>query len=228
MPKSMSLYHGSPNIVGRPSIGLGSRDRDFGPGFYCTVNSDVAAEWACPAGAPGFVNRYTLDTAGLKILDLRRTASPVMNWLSLLASNRSFRTESETAAMAVSFIAEVYPVDVSRYDVVRGPRGDDSYFSFASDFINNTVPFSRLSSSMDLGKEGEQVVLVSEKAISRLRYEGCDPIDPAECFRRRCERDIRARTRYLGREERGGIDEYDIMVDDIISGRVKGDDPRLQ
>jgi hypothetical protein len=97
-----------------------------------------------------------------------------------------------------------------------------------SDFINNTVPFSRLSSSMDLGKEGEQVVLVSEKAISRLRYEGCDPIDPAECFRRRCERDIRARTRYLGREERGGIDEYDIMMDDIISGRVKGDDPRLQ
>ena len=35
-------------------------------------------------------------------------------------------------------------------------------------------------------------------------------------------------TRYLGREERGGIDEYDIMMDDIISGRVKGDDPRLQ
>ncbi|MBP5395031.1 MAG: DUF3990 domain-containing protein [Candidatus Methanomethylophilaceae archaeon] len=228
MPKTLQLYHGSPNIVGRPSIGLGSHDRDFGPGFYCTSNIDLAAEWACPAGAPGFVNRYTLDTSGLKILDLKRTDSPVMNWLSLLVSNRSFRTESETAMDALKHIADEYPVDVSRYDVIRGPRGDDSYFSFASDFINNTVPFRRLSSSMDLGKDGEQIVLVSEKAVSKLRYEGCDPIDPAECFRRRCERDIRARTRYLGREERGGIDEYDIMIDDIISGRVRRDDPRLQ
>ena len=53
MPKTISLYHGSPNIVGRPSIGLGSHDRDFGPGFYCTSDSGVAAEWACPSGAPG-------------------------------------------------------------------------------------------------------------------------------------------------------------------------------
>ena len=81
---------------------------------------------------------------------------------------------------------------------------------------------------MDLGKDGEQIVLVSQKAVSQLHYEGSEPIDPDECFRRRCERDVRARTRYLGREVREGIDEYDIMIDDLISERVGRDDPRLQ
>ena len=228
MPKTMQLYHGSPIIVGRPSMGLGSRDRDFGRGFYCTSSQEIAGEWACPLGAPGFVNRYVLETKGLKVLDLKRTDHPIMNWLSLLASNRSFRTESESGLRALRYLAAEFPVDISRYDVIKGPRGDDSYFSFASDFINNTVSFSRLVSSMDLGKDGEQTVLVSERALSQLHYEGSEPVDPDSCFRRRCERDIRARTRYLGREVREGIDEYDIMIDDLISARVGRDDPRLQ
>ena len=228
MPKTMQLFHGSPNIVGRPSMGLGSRDRDFGPGFYCTSNPNLAGEWACPLGTSGFVNRYVLETRGLRILDLNRTDATIMHWLSLLASNRTFRTESDMGQRALRYLASEFHIDTSRFDVIRGPRGDDSYFSFASDFINNTVSFSRLSSAMDLGKEGEQIVILSEKAFSQLHYEGSEPIDPVTCFRRRCERDLRARTRYLGREEREGIDEYDIMIDDLVSERVGRDDPRLQ
>ena len=228
VPKVITLFHGSPNIVGRPTVASGSRDRDFGPGFYCTRYQEVAEEWATPSGAPGYVNRYTLDTHGLRTLDLRRTATPTMDWLTVMAFNRTFRAETEFGARAQSYLASECPFDLRSYDIIIGPRGDDSYFSFATDFINNTVPFRRLSSVMDVGKEGMQTVLVSGKAISRLRYEGSDPVDPEESFRRRCERDLRVRTRYLDREGRGGIDEYDIMMDDLMMGRVGRDDPRLR
>ena len=228
VPKFVTLYHGSPNIVGRPTVGAGGHDRDFGPGFYCTRYPDVAGEWATPSGAPGYVNRYRLDIQGLRVLDIGRSVSPVMDWLSILASNRTFRTESDFGSKAQSFLRASCPFDLGVYDIIRGPRGDDSYFSFATDFINNTVSFRRLASAIDLGKEGQQVVIISQRAMSRLVYEGSDPVDPYECFRRRCERDLRVRTRYLDREARGGIDEYDIMMDDLMTGRVGRDDPRLR
>ena len=71
-------------------------------------------------------------------------------------------------------------------------------------------------------------VLISEKAISRLRYLASSPVDAEACFRKRCERDLRARSAYLGRGVRESIDEYDIMMEDLVLGRVKRDDPRIQ
>ena len=228
MSKTILLYHGAPNIVGRPRHGMGSPHRDFGSGFYCTQNLSMAEEWASPDGTGGYVNEYELDTRGLRILDLRKTGTPVMSWLGLLAANRTFRTDSESSVRAIGFLADSYLPDVGGYDAIRGFRGDDSYFSFATDFINSAVSLGRLASSLDRSRDGEQFVLISEKALSRLRYLASSPVDAEACFRRRCERDLRARSAYLGRGVRESIDEYDIMMEDLVLGRVKRDDPRIQ
>ena len=53
-----------------------------------------------------------------------------------------------------------------------GYRADDSYFSFAQDFINGTISYRQLNRAMHLGKLGQQFVLKSKKAFERIAFEG--------------------------------------------------------
>ena len=52
---------------------------------------------------------------------------------------------------------------MGEYDVIIGYRADDSYFSFAKDFINNTISVEQLAEAMRLGELGIQIVLKSER-----------------------------------------------------------------
>ena len=66
------LYHGSQKIVEKPLFGAGKPYNDYGLGFYCTQNIELAKEWACPVIEDGFANCYELETEGLLILDLQK------------------------------------------------------------------------------------------------------------------------------------------------------------
>ncbi len=56
--------------IKKPLLGKGKVYNDYGQGFYCTEHIERAKEWSCSEGVDGFTNRYELDTAGLKILNL--------------------------------------------------------------------------------------------------------------------------------------------------------------
>jgi hypothetical protein len=43
----MKLYHGSEKIVETPQFGAGNPRNDYGLGFYCTQNLELAKEWVC-------------------------------------------------------------------------------------------------------------------------------------------------------------------------------------
>ena len=43
---TMIIYHGSPEIIEVPTYGLGSETNDYGRGFYCTENIELAKEWS--------------------------------------------------------------------------------------------------------------------------------------------------------------------------------------
>ena len=43
----MIIYHGSKNIITKPEFGKGNIANDYGLGFYCTENIELAKEWAC-------------------------------------------------------------------------------------------------------------------------------------------------------------------------------------
>ena len=77
-------------------------------------------------------------------------------------------------------------------------------------------------------RNGRQYAIISSKAAERMKYIGSEPADPEIYYRKRCERDIRIRSEYLGRGSSGVIDEYDIVLDDIVQGRAGKDDPRIQ
>ena len=73
---------------------------------------------------------------------------------------------------AKAYLLENFKVDYKSYDIIIGYRADDSYFSYAGDFINGTLSLRDLSEAMRLGKLGEQVFLKSKKAIKapRVKY----------------------------------------------------------
>ena len=53
-----TVYHGSDHIIERPKYGYGKIYNDYGVGFYCTENQNMAKEWGVSADKNGYANRY--------------------------------------------------------------------------------------------------------------------------------------------------------------------------
>ena len=225
----MILYHGSPKAIETPLYGYGSKENDYGLGFYCTQSNDLAKEWVCPTVQSGFSNKYELDMDGLRVLHLNSDGYHILNWIAILLQNRIFAKRSPVARQANSYILNEFLPDISGYDVVIGYRADDSYFSYAKDFLNNTISVNQLSQAMKLGELGEQVVLKSEKAFQQIHFKGYEIADGSIYNPRRMARETRARTAYLSNH---GADfsmiSNEIYVLDIIREGMKNDDPRLR
>ena len=112
-------------------------------------------------------------------------------------------------------------------DVIVGYRADDSYFSFANAFLNNTISLEQLSRAMYLGKLGEQVVMKSQTAFSRLTFKESLPVDSGLYYPRRMARDRQAREEF--QNEKGALSPADaIYMIDILRQKWTNDNPRLQ
>ena len=225
----MIIYHGSPKKVDVPVYGVGSKENDYGQGFYCTQSNDLAKEWACPTVQSGFSNKYELDMDDLRVLHLNREGYHILNWIAILLQNRIFSKRSPVARQANNYILQEFLPDISGYDVIIGYRADDSYFSYAKDFLNNTISVNQLSQAMKLGELGEQVVLKSGKAFEQISFMGYEIADGSVFNPRRMAREDRARKAYLSNH---GSDfsmvSNEIYVLDIIREGMKNDDPRLR
>ncbi len=225
----MIIYHGSSEIVQQPTYGLGAATNDYGRGFYCTESSELAKEWACPTQRDGFVNQYELDLTGLKVLYLNGENYHILNWMAILLQNRLFAKRSPLSREASEYLLAEFLPDISQYDVIRGYRADDSYFSYAKDFLNNTISVNQLAHAMKLGDLGEQIVLMSQKAFDQIHFINYEIADGSIYNARRNERDQQARQAYLDSHGTNlRIASHDLYVLDILRGKVKNNDPRLQ
>ena len=222
----MELWNGSQKIIETPQFGLGKVHNDYGQGFYCTESLDLAREWACSRDADGFANRYELDMADLKVLDLLSPQYSVLHWIALLVEHRSFRKDTAVAVGACEYLRDHFLPDANAYDVIRGWRADDSYFSYARAFVNNTITIDQLGRAMRLGNLGEQIVLKSPKAFEQIKYLGHELVDAEIYYARKKEREREARKEYrLRRSQKADIRELFIL--DIMREEMKNDDPRL-
>ncbi len=96
-----TVYHGSSNVVSKPVYGYRKRENDYGIGFYCTENLNLAREWSCSSGVSDVVNRYTLILNGLNILILKKNSQrDILTWLYILLENRIFNIEGKLAQNA--------------------------------------------------------------------------------------------------------------------------------
>lgn len=219
----MILYHGSEQIIEKPELSKGKLHNDYGRGFYCTQIEELAKEWACGKNNDGFVNEYTLDIRGLSVLDLNGEEYNILNWLAVLADNRSYWQKNSIAAEAKKYISEHFSVDVGSYDIIKGYRADDSYFSFARDFVSGTISLRKLTEAMRLGELGEQIVLKSPAAFEKIKFVRSIRADADEYYKKKVERDRKARQEYRLKKE--GSDSMDdvFMLDIIREGMVNGD-----
>jgi hypothetical protein len=223
----MQLYHGSSLIVEKPRFGFGKRMNDFGLGFYCTEHPDMAKEWAVRENRDGYVNRYSIETEGLSILNLNTADYNVLHWLSILLENRVFEIGSPLALEGKEYLLENFKLNYEDYDLIRGYRADDSYFSFAQDFISGAISLRQLSNAMMLGDLGEQIVLKSKKAFDHIAFEGYEIVQSREWYEKRAKRDEDARRQYLD-VERNRRQKGDIFISQIIDEEFKGNDPRIR
>ena len=224
MDKIITLYHGSEQIVESPTFGLGKEHNDFGLGFYCTQSENLAKEWAVSSVRNGFANRYTLDTEYLNILNLNSPDYTILNWIAVLVEHRVFAIKTPVARRAKKYLIDNFGINVNAFDLITGYRADDSYFDYAESFLNNAISVDQLSQAMRLGKLGEQIVIKSKFAFSRLKYEGFEPAEQKQYYALRKARDDEANRHYLEmlEEESDGL-----YIQDIMRGGIRNDDPRI-
>lgn len=224
MDKLITVYHGSEKIVEQPAFGEGKKNNDFGLGFYCTVNEELAKEWAVSSQRDGFSNRYTLNTEYLNILNLNCSDYTILNWIAVLVEHRLFSIKLPVARRAKRYLIDNFSINVNAFDLIIGYRADDSYFDYAESFLNNGITVEQLAQAMRLGKLGEQIVIKSKAAFSNLKYEGFDIAEKDKYYVLRKARDDEANQHYLQmlEEEKDGL-----YIQDIMRGDMKNDDPRI-
>ncbi|MCR5673400.1 MAG: DUF3990 domain-containing protein [Lachnospiraceae bacterium] len=220
----MILYHGSKIIVDKPLFRHGKRENDYGEGFYCTEDIELAREWACQNPAGGFVNCYEIDEDNLKIFEF--DSKDIVIWLAVLLSNRKVRYSNPIEKKIGDYLIENLAIDLSKYDMIKGYRADDSYFAFVRSFLANTITIEQLGKAMELEELGWQICLKSRKSFELIRYAGCEPINGDEYYPKWIKRDSTAREGYyklLESDVKSGI-----YARDILDKEMTADELRIQ
>lgn len=220
------LYHGSEFLIEKPEFGKGARHNDYGRGFYCTENIELARERACAKQKNGYVNIYELDMEGLKVLNLNDSKYHILNWLAILADNRTYWQNGSIAEEAKKYIKEHFLIDITPYDIIVGYRADDSYFSFAQDFVSGVISLEKLSEAMRLGKLGEQIVLKSPKAFETIYFQNYENVDAEIYYIKKAEREREARREYR-RRKKESADIHELFMLDIMREGMENGDTRL-
>lgn len=224
MEKLITVYHGSQQIVEVPTFGKGRKNNDFGLGFYCTESNDLAKEWAVSSLRDGFSNRYTLDTEYLNILNLNSPSYTILNWMAVLVEHRLFSIKTPVARRAKRYLIDNFGINVNAFDLITGYRANDSYFDYAEAFLNNAITVEQLSRAMRLGKLGEQIVIKSKFAFSKIKFEDFEIAEKGTYYVLRKARDDAASQMYLDIQE----EEADgLYIQDIMRGGITNDDARI-
>lgn len=224
MEKLITVYHGSQQIVEVPTFGKGRTNNDFGLGFYCTESNDLAKEWAVSSLRDGFSNRYTLNTEYLNILNLNSPSYTILNWMAVLVEHRLFSIKTPVARRAKRYLIDNFGINVNAFDLITGYRANDSYFDYAEAFLNNAITVEQLSRAMRLGKLGEQIVIKSKFAFSKIKFEGFEIAEKGTYYVLRKARDDAASQMYLDIQE----EEADgLYIQDIMRGGITNDDARI-
>ena len=226
MGGKLTIYHGSHKLIQQPVYVAGNVRNDYGLGFYCTENVDLAKEWACTEENSGYANCYQLDLGGLTILDLSDHRYHILNWLSLLLQNRVFKISNDLAAEGKEYMLDTFLPEYEDKDIIIGYRADDSYFAFANAFLNNTLSLAQLEKAMYLGKLGEQIVLKSKKAFHHLTFQEAIYAEKETYYPKKMNRDQGAREAFCSERSKKRATDAIYLID-ILREEWKNDDARL-
>ena len=220
----MKLYHGSQFIIEKPGYRKGKAHNDYGYGFYCTEYPDLAREWSVDISHDGYINCYELDTTELTMLDLNQYGT--LTWLSILLENRIFDLNTPLSREAANYIENEFGIDYSGYDLIKGYRADDCYFSFAYDFINGAISLEQLSEAMHLGELGNQIVLKSRNSFDKIKLISTEEVKKEIWLPKKEARNFKAKKAYHSIDKK--YIKGDLYILRILDEEIKRDDARLR
>ena len=207
-------------------------NRSFLP-LNLTVSEDGVERWLRHRAIPK--NRAYVDALLSKVgLSLNRP-------LGIIAANKGlslndcFWVDAEGSGDTFEkvnlydnrYLMNTFHLDYKSADIIIGYRADDSYFSFASDFINGAISYRQLCNAMRLGKLGQQFVLKSKAAFEQLEFLGYETADSKEWYKKKAFRDQTARRQYFD-VERNRRQRGDLYITTILDEEMKPNDPRLR
>ncbi len=160
MNETMKIYHAGFDIIERPDIRHGRANADFGQGFYVSPNEEFSRRWAKHRkGEKTYINTYELDLKDLKILELQRDET----WFSYIYDNRYHREDTN-----------------NEYDLIRGPIANDTIYDTFGIITSGILSKEEAMKLLLIGKEYEQIVLKSEKAVSHLKFISYEEVSEEE------------------------------------------------
>lgn len=178
----MILFYGSNGLIDKPIYGYGSLTNDYGRGFYLTPDKDMANLWASKF-SNGYSITYDLDLTDLNVLNLSsNTKEDTLRWIALLIKNRFDDRTKAKNTKAIEWLNKYYSIDTSSYDVIIGYRADDTYFNYSKAFLKNEISLETLEKAMKMGNLGKQVVLISEKAFSKITRVSFEKIEQSNVY----------------------------------------------
>ena len=205
---------------------MGNPRNDYGLGFYCTHELELAKEWGCTEGKSGFANQYVLELSGLSLMQFTSEEYNIFNWLALVLNNRQFRISNDVAGIGKTYLLSKFLPDTDNVDVIIGYRADDSYFSFANAFLNNVFSLEQFSIAMSLSKHEEQTMLKSQKAFEQIHFTRSESVNREIYYPMKSARDKGARVAYE-KEQRDQRTTDAVYILDILRERWENDDPRI-
>ena len=195
----ITLYHGSDKILKMPEFGKGEINNDYGQGFYCTKNKELAGEWAVLwTEKDGYINEYSFDYAGLNILYLNQM--PIENWIAVLVANRKGEYKKQHKQRMNVFL-DKFGVDIAPYDIIEGWRADDSFYTYIRDFFAVVLSLEKLKEAMGFGDLGNQICLKTKKAFDIIKFAAHYPASASQFLKSAQDRDEDARRKYLDMED---------------------------
>ncbi len=229
MNKNVIIYHGSQQILEVPSFPFKKKPYyDFGQGFYCTTDRELAMEWACPVKRDGYVNKYELNTENLKVLDLTEDPYNLLHWFAVLLKSRKFDLRSDLNSKARVYTLSNFSPAKAGFDVLIGYRADEAYFAVVEEFFNNNISLRQLASVFSEKNAGRQIVLLSENALNSLAFKDYETADSLKYYYSRVKRSETVLADFAEKTAVSPALPDDIYIYDIIREVMRNDDPRIQ
>lgn len=158
----MIVYHGSEKIVQIPQYKGSRAGTDFGSGFYCTENLEMAKSW-CALRNGTYVNKYELKLDNLKVKEYNLD----LEWLLFVCKNRS---NMDLA------------IEEKTYDVIIGPTADDKLYRTVQNFLDNVYSVDETINILNCMKIDKQINLISKEALNNLEFLGVEELTLKEIF----------------------------------------------
>ena len=103
----------------------------------------------------------------MSILDINGQNYTIIHWLNILINNRIFDSSTPLEREAKRYITQEFHVDTDNADIIKGYRADDSYFSYAKDFISGIISYEQLCKALMLGNLGNRYALRARKHLNQ-------------------------------------------------------------